>query len=176
MVGAGVIGLLIAYLCTRIAGTDVTLIDISPARAAVAEALGLSFALAEKQTIAGCDLVFHASGSPKGLELALKLCGFEGQVIELSWFGEGQTPVSLGGAFHSQRLTLRASQVGSVAPERRARWDHRRRLALALSLCADPALDILVQAQTPMADMPGRYGAILADPATLFHLISYPEA
>ena len=176
VVGGGVIGLLTAYLSQRLAKAEVTLIDANPAKAAVAKALGLTFA-APADAPTGCDLVFHASGSTDGLNLALDLCAFEATVIELSWYGDKVTPVRLGGAFHSQRLTLRASQVGSVSPaKRRAGWDYTRRLAKALSLCADPALDILVGQQTPLADLPARYGKVLSDPATLFHLIRYPEA
>ena len=175
VVGGGVIGLLTAYLCQRLAKADVTLIDANPAKAAAAGALGLAFA-APADAPKGCELVFHASGSADGLNLALDLCAFEATVIELSWYGDKATPVRLGGAFHSQRLTLRASQVGSVSPTKRARWDYARRLAKALSLCADPALDVLVGDETPLTDLPARYGKILADPATLFHLIRYPEA
>jgi hypothetical protein len=150
----------------------VVLIDVNPARRAVAEALGLAFALpgeaeGERRT------VFHASATPAGLNLALSLCAFEGQVIELSWFGDKPVAIDLGGAFHSQRLALKASQVGSVAPSHRDDWSHNRRLAEALALCADPRLDVLVQAETAFAELPSRMGAILEDPDTLCHLIRY---
>jgi NADPH:quinone reductase-like Zn-dependent oxidoreductase len=170
VVGGGVIGLLTAWLAARTC--DVVLIDVNPARRAVAEALGLDFALpgdaeGDRRT------VFHASATSAGLNLALSLCAFEGQVIELSWFGDKPVQVDLGGAFHSQRLTLKASQVGSVSPSHRADWSYNRRLAEALSLCADPRLDVLVAAETPFADLPHRMGAILQDPDTLCHLIRY---
>lgn len=172
VVGGGVIGLLTAWLAARTA--EVVVIDRNLAREAVARELGLAFAASEA-AVGDCDLVFHASGSAEGLNLALDLCRFEGRVIELSWFGDTPVGVLLGGAFHSRRLTLKASQVGSVAPSRRGDYDHRRRLEEALALCADPALDILVQDSTPFAQMPSRIGAILADPDTLCHLIRYPE-
>jgi NADPH:quinone reductase-like Zn-dependent oxidoreductase len=170
VVGGGVIGLLTAYLAARTA--EVVLIDVNPARRTVAERLGLRFAL-PGEAEGGRRTVFHASATSAGLNLALQLCAFEGQVIELSWFGDKPVAVDLGGAFHSQRLTLRASQVGSVAPSHRADWSHRRRLEEALSLCADPRLDALVAAETPFADLPARLGAILSDPDTLCHLIRY---
>jgi len=175
VVGAGVIGALTAYLAARLAQADVTLIDSNPARAELAAALGLAFA-SPADAPADCDTVFHASGSSAGLNLALSITRFEGQVIELSWFGDTPATVELGGAFHSQRLTLRASQVGSVAPSHRAEWSHRRRLETALSLCADPRLDVLVADETPFADIPHRFDEILAAPNTLCHLIRYPEA
>jgi threonine dehydrogenase-like Zn-dependent dehydrogenase len=172
VVGGGVIGLLTAWLAARTA--DVVVIDHNPAREAVARHLDLAFAVPEA-AVGDCDLVFHASGTSEGLNLALGLCRFEGRVIELSWFGDAPVGVMLGGAFHSRRLTIKASQVGSVAPSRRGTHSHRQRLEEALSLCADPRLDILVRDSTAFADMPARVGAILADPATLCHLIRYPE-
>jgi len=175
VVGGGVIGLLTAYLCARTKGTEVTLIDANPGREALARSLGLEFATPMGPLPEGCDLVFHASGTAAGLNLALSLAGFEATVIELSWFGDKPVAVDLGAAFHSQRLTLRASQVGHVALSRRARWDYRRRLTKALSLCADPRLDALVARRTPFADMPDRFAEILADPETLCHLIQYLE-
>ena len=39
VVGAGVLGLLVARLCARIPGTQVTVVDINPARAAIAAAV-----------------------------------------------------------------------------------------------------------------------------------------
>lgn len=170
VVGGGVIGLLTAWLAAK--ACDVVLIDVNPARRAVAEALGLHFAL-PGEAEGGRRTVFHASATSTGLNHALSLCAFEGQVIELSWYGDKPVQADLGGAFHSQRLTLKASQVGSVAPSHRPGWSHRRRLAEALALCADPRLDVLVQAETPFADLPGRMGAILEDPDTLCHLIRY---
>ncbi len=171
VVGGGVIGLLTAYVAA-LEGAAVTLIDINPQRRQTAEALGLAFA-APDSAPQGCDTVFHASGRAEGLDLALSLCRFEGQVVELSWFGDAPVAVALGGAFHSQRLSIKASQVGSVAPARRATVTHAQRLAGALSLCADPRLDVLVHGETPFAQMPPRMGAILGDPDTLCHLIRY---
>jgi threonine dehydrogenase-like Zn-dependent dehydrogenase len=170
VVGGGVIGLLTAYLASKTCA--VVLIDVNPARRAVAEALGLGFAL-PGEAYGDRRTVFHASATSAGLNLALSLCAFEGQVVELSWFGDKPASVDLGGAFHSQRLSLKASQVGSVASSHRKGWSHRGRLAEALSLCADPRLDVLVQTETPFADLPSRMGAILEDPDTLCHLIRY---
>ncbi len=172
VVGGGVIGCLVAYLCGRIAGAEVTLIDIEPSRGEIAKALGVGFAVAGSEPT-NCDLVFHATGKAEGLELALTLAGFESTIVELSWYGANAVTVGLGGAFHSQRLTLLSSQVGNVAPARRARWPHGRRLAMALSLCADPALDCLVANETPFVELPLKLPEILGKPGTLCHLVRY---
>ncbi len=169
VVGGGTIGCLTAWLCARLPGTDVTLFDLNPDRARVAEALGFGFGMPPE----GCDLVFHASGTAEGLALALSRAGFEAEVIELSWYGDAAVTLPLGGAFHSQRLSLRASQVGAVAPARRARWSHARRLALALSLAADARLDVLVAEATRFERLPEALPDILGRPGALFHRVLY---
>jgi 2-desacetyl-2-hydroxyethyl bacteriochlorophyllide A dehydrogenase len=172
VVGGGTIGCLAAWLCARLPATEVTLIDLNPTRTEVAAALGFGFSAADDAR-KDCDLVFHASGTSGGLALALSLAGFEGEVIELSWYGDTPVTAPLGAAFHSQRLNLRASQVGAVAPARRARWSHGRRLALALSLAADPRLDVLVEEATPFDNLPAALEEILGKPGALFHRILY---
>ncbi len=82
-------------------------------------------------------------------------------------------PVPLGGAFHSRRLTIAASQVGLVPPQRRARWSNRRRLATALALTADERLDALLTGETAFADAAEAYPRVVADPATLCHSFLY---
>ena len=160
VVGAGVVGCLVAWLCGRIPGTQVTLCDIDPSRARVAKALCVGFA-APGQAGADCDLVFHASGTPQGLSAAIALAGNEASIVELSWYGEGEVPVSLGGAFHSRRLKLISSQVGQVASSHRPRWTHRRRLEAAISLLSDPALDVLIAPAIRFEDLPKRLPDVL---------------
>lgn len=175
VVGAGVLGALVAWLCARIPGTGVELIDIDPARAALAAALGLDFRLPEAAS-ADCDLVFHASGQPAGLRSALALAGDEARVIELSWFGSQTVELPLGGAFHARRLTLRSSQVGRLPPARTPRWDTRRRLELALTLLAEPCLDALVSGESEFADLPALMQRLAYAPAgALCHRIRYPD-
>ncbi len=173
VVGAGVVGALAAWLCARIPQTSVTLIDRDESRRALAEAFGAAFARPDGELPRDCDLVFHASGEGAGLDLALSLAGFEATVVELSWYGSAPVAIGLGGAFHSRRLGIIASQVGAVAHARRGRWDHRRRLALALGLCADPRLDILLQQTTPFERLPAALPGILGRPGALLHLVRY---
>jgi NADPH:quinone reductase-like Zn-dependent oxidoreductase len=160
VIGAGVVGCLIAWLCGRMPGTQVTLCDIDPSRATIAKALGVGFA-APAETKRDCDLVVHASGTPQGLSAAIALAGNEATILELSWYGSGEAPVSLCGPFHSQRLRLISSQVGHVAPSHRPRWTHRRRLEAAISLLSDPALDVLIAPAIRFEDLPQRLPDIL---------------
>lgn len=172
VVGAGVVGALAGWIAARIPGTEVTLVDVNPARAALAAALGCGFA-APGEAAGERDVVIHASATAAGLATALDLAGREASVVEASWYGDHPVSIGLGGAFHSRRLRIVASQVGELPPARRARWTHRRRLEAALALLADPAADALLTGETAFADLPARYGAILADPDTLCHLVRY---
>jgi hypothetical protein len=173
VVGAGVVGALTGFVCRALAADDVTLVDINPARAFVAAALGLHFATPDKAP-AECDLIFHASASAAGLATALGLARDEATIIELSWYGDTAVPVPLGGAFHSRRLRLIASQVGQVAPSHRREWSHRRRLEHAIGLLADDRLDVLLEPAIAFEDLPGRLPFVLAaGSSTLCQLIDY---
>jgi len=160
VVGAGVVGSLVAYLCGQIPGADVTLVDINASRAELAARLGVGFAEPGNAS-ADCDLVVHASGSPDGLRTALELAGDEATVLEMSWYGDAAVTVMLGGPFHSRRLRLVSSQVGRVAPSHRPRWTHGRRLAAAVALLGDSRLDALLAPPVAFADLPERLPGIL---------------
>jgi threonine dehydrogenase-like Zn-dependent dehydrogenase len=176
VVGAGVVGALTGFLCRTLASADVTLVDINPGRARVADALGLRFALPDCAP-AECDLVFHASASSTGLATALGLARDEATVIELSWYGDTLVPSPLGGAFHSRRLKLMASQVGKVAPSHRREWTHRRRLEHAIALLADDRLDVLLEPAIAFAELPARLPSVLAPgSSTLCQVIDYEES
>lgn len=175
VVGGGTVGLLVAWLAARLPGCEVEVVDTVPERAALAHALGAQFAL-PAQARGQADLVVHASGRAEGLATALSLAAFEATVLELSWYGQGPVAAPLGEAFHSQRLTLKSSQVGHIATAQRGRWSHRRRLELALSLLADPALDALITHSAPFHTLP-QVLARLAGPSasdTLCQRIDYP--
>ena len=172
VVGGGVVGCLTAYLAARVPGCEVELIDVDAGRRAVAAALGARFASPE-QARPGADLVVHASGDPAGLRTALSLAGDEVTIVELSWFGDREVQLPLGESFHHRRLTLRSSQVGSIAPARRARWTHRRRLALALELLRDPALDALITSEGRFADLPSDMERLARPGPHLCHRVRY---
>lgn len=153
VIGAGVVGALVAALAADIPGADVTLVDINPARERLARRLGVRFRLPDDAP-ENCDLVFHTSGSPAGLRQALVLAGNEARAIEMSWYGTCDVELPLGQAFHSRRLSLLASQVGHPRADRAARWGGQRRLALALELLADPRFEALLEPSCAFEDLP----------------------
>jgi threonine dehydrogenase-like Zn-dependent dehydrogenase len=175
VVGAGMVGCCVARLLHGIPGAQVTLVDVDRARCEVAAELGVGFS-APADAPAGLDLVVHTSGTESGLQRALELLAPEGTVLELSWYGDKDVRLSLGGAFHSGRLRVQASQVGMVAPARRSRRTTSDRLALALDLLDDPAFDVLLTGSSPFHELPAVMSR-LADGSlpALCHVIGYEE-
>ncbi|HTV51935.1 MAG TPA: zinc-binding alcohol dehydrogenase [Steroidobacteraceae bacterium] len=176
VVGAGSIGCLVAWLLGRVPGCNVELIDTNPQRRAIADAFGIAFAQPATAT-PEADVVLHTSGSGEGLALALQLAAFEATICECSWYGTRSVSLALGEAFHSRRLVLKSSQVGSVAAAHRARWTPRRRMELALSLLADPALDVLINSEGTLEDLPHAMQRLARTPGdTIMHRVSYGAA
>ncbi|WP_431301625.1 zinc-dependent alcohol dehydrogenase [Sediminicoccus sp. BL-A-41-H5] len=163
VIGAGVVGLLCAALLARLPGVAVTVVDRDPAKAALTRAFGADFALPEEAPREQ-ELIIHASASAAGLRLALDCAGFEGRILEASWFGDAEPALPLGAAFHQKRLQLISTQVGSVSPVMRGRRSHGERMALALSLLEDARLDALLGPFVPFEDLPAALPALLDPP------------
>jgi threonine dehydrogenase-like Zn-dependent dehydrogenase len=173
VVGAGMVGCCVARLLARFPGVAVTLVDVDEGRREVAARLGADFAR-PADAAGGRDLVVHTSATSAGLQLSLELLAREGTVLDLSWYGDEPVTLSLGTAFHSQRLAIRASQVGLVAPARRGSRTTRDRLALALELLRDPAFDALLTGSSPFRELPELMADLAAGrAAALCHTITY---
>ncbi len=173
VVGAGVVGSLVAYLCGKIPGTKVQLVDVNERRATLASTLGVEFAT-PRDTWNAADVVFHASASEAGLQTALDAAGNQARVVELSWYGDRPVSIRLGAGFHPGRIQLVSSQVGGLPPERAPRWTYGRRLDTAMELLCDDALDALISGESPFSDLPETM-AHVADPSSevLCHRICY---
>jgi threonine dehydrogenase-like Zn-dependent dehydrogenase len=170
VVGAGMVGCCVAALLARYPGVDLELVDADPVRTRVAESLGVAFA-APADAATGRDLVVHATATGAGLQRSLELLAPEGTVLELSWYGRHSIDLALGGAFHSGRLTIRSSQVGTVArPDR----TYRERLMLSLELLRDARFDALVTGRSPFAQLPSVLAGLASgEIPALCHLVTY---
>ncbi len=174
VIGAGVVGCLIARLAVQLPGAEVMLVDIDPAKAGIAEALGLRFCT-DTEGLAPADCVVNASGAGAGLVAGLALAGIEARLVEVSWHGDAAVTLPLGEAFHSRRLRLLSSQVGMVAPAMRPRFDYARRMAKAMELlAADPALDVLIDGESPFRELPRTLPDLFQNGAgRLCHRVAY---
>ena len=159
VIGGGMIGSCVARLLSGIPGVDIVVVDVDRSKAALCGILGVGYAHPDDAP-SDRDLVIETSGSGEGLQLAVDSAAFEGEIIEASWFGDRGVSVQLGGAFHSQRLTIRSSQVGTIAPRRRATRTTADRLTLALDLLTDPAFDALLTGNAPWRELPAVMAAI----------------
>ena len=176
VIGAGVVGSLVAWLAASFPGTEVSVVDIDEGKRSAAEALGLDFMDAVPPDL-DADVVVHASGSQGGAAAALAAAGVEGRVVEASWYGTRAVSLPLGEAFHARRLTLRSSQVGRVPTDRAPRWSHRRRLRKALHLLDAEALNVLVSGESAFDELPAALARVSGSPAgVLCHRIRYPAA
>lgn len=164
IVGAGLLGCLLAALLSIRQDLSVYICDLLPQRSATLTEFPVSFIT----TTEGLDSVavsFHTSASAAGLQTAIDALAFEGRVIELSWFGDRDVTLSLGGAFHSKRLTIQSSQVGHVARARRASTGYAQRLGQALGHLADPRFDAFVSEEVAFDDLPEAMPRLLAPDA-----------
>jgi threonine dehydrogenase-like Zn-dependent dehydrogenase len=175
VIGAGMVGCCVARLLSRFPSVQVTLVDVDATRSDVAATLGVGFAL-PADAADDRDLVVHTSATSDGLQLSLDLLGPEGTVIDLSWYGDAEVTLSLGGAFHSGRLGIRASQVGVVSAARRTRRTAGDRLALALDLLRDPAFEALLTGVSGFEELPDVMARLTAGKlSALCHTITYGE-
>jgi len=153
VIGLGLLGCLIATVLSRQTDLTVRGCDIQHSRFDVLRDYDVTCLSPEEMPDTNIT-VFHTSASSAGLRTSLEALAFEGEVIEASWYGNREVAAPLGGAFHSRRLSIRATQVGAVAKDRRASTTHRDRLGRALALLDDPRLDVFVTGEVPFRDLP----------------------
>lgn len=160
VIGAGVVGLLVACLAQTAVAAPPLVVDPDPMRVELARALGLDAAPAASGEY---DVIIHASGNPAGLVAALGIAAFEARIIELSWYGDQPVTLPLGEAFHARRLRLIGSQVGHVAAARRATTTHAQRLAQALAMLLDQRYDLLIGPSIGFTELPTALPMLLQD-------------
>jgi len=165
VVGAGLLGWLVTALLSRRGDLTVDVTDIAPETGGIADDFQVTFVSPGAVAPEAYDVAFHCSASGAGLQTALDALDFEGRVIELSWYGDRPVTISLGGNFHANRLRIIASQVGHVAPARRASTSLRARLGAAIATLDDPRLDGLITADVGFRDLPAALPDLLGDGA-----------
>ncbi len=146
IVGMGSIGFLIALLARQVPGTQVFFVEKNPERSALAEDLGLS----PLDASLSYDVAFHSTGTEEGLQQAVDALGFEGRVVEVSWYGDRSISLQLGASFHSERKRIISSQVSRIPASLTGRWDLHRRKKLAIDLLRSlelPGMQLISLAQ-----------------------------
>lgn len=156
--GQGLVGLVTTAILSEFPLAELITVDLSADRRARSEQLGATASVhpddlgdvlelpGEASTAVdhpGADLTFELSGNPAALDAAVSATGYDGRIIVGSWYGTKPTELDLGGRFHRSRITLSSSQVSTIDPELRGRWDRSRRMDLAWQQLSESLADLL---------------------------------
>ena len=157
VVGFGVIGSLIARILSLGPAVDLEVLETSPERRRMAEAMGFRMSAPRPAGSVPYDVAFDASGSASGLQAAIDAVGIEGRIVAVSWFGAEPARLDLGGSFHSRRKRIFGSQVSFIPGVVRPRWDVGRRTDLVFRLLGRPEFDPHVGPAVLFSDLPGAF-------------------
>jgi len=146
VMGQGVVGLLTTALLSRYPLGGLITIDRYPLRRNMSTGLGIQASLDPldpqfQQKLSDllsvdvhyhrADLVYELTGNPLALDQAIQMAGFHGRVVVGSWYGTKPASLTLGEQFHRGRIQILSSQVSTLNPELRGRWNNARRTAFA---------------------------------------------
>jgi 2-desacetyl-2-hydroxyethyl bacteriochlorophyllide A dehydrogenase len=116
VVGAGPVGLLIAHAMSLVEHRETVVVDVDPARLALAASFGatpldasatnVQVAVAERTGDRGADVVFDAVGSPAAFERSLDLVRRGGRVVVVGLYA-GETIQAQLGVWWARALDLR---------------------------------------------------------------------
>jgi 2-desacetyl-2-hydroxyethyl bacteriochlorophyllide A dehydrogenase len=180
--GQGVVGLLITQLAARMGARLIVTVEPAEKRRALSLALGADFAvdpgtedaaalIREATDGVGGDVVIEASGQSAALDDAVKVAATESRVIVVSWYGTKRTALSLGDAFHRNRITIKSSQVSNLDPGLSPRWTARRRQELAADYLSELNLDDLITHTFPFEEAAAAYRLVDERPEDAIQIV-----
>ena len=155
VLGQGIVGLLLSSLLAQFPLQRLWALDGIAARRSRAlqsgvhqvcdpgsatELAALTQQLSAGEGATGADLIYEVSGAPEALNLAVALSGYTSRIVIGSWYGIKTATIALGGEAHRNRLSISTSQVSTLAPQLRGRWDKVRRASQVWDLirCLQP--------------------------------------
>lgn len=182
--GQGVLGLLATAVLARHPLEALYTVDHHPLRRERSRALGADRAFEPGADLRGAittehregaDLAVELSGNPAALDAAIEATGYDGRVLVGSWYGNKRAELDLGGWFHRSRIELESTQVSTVAPSLRGRWDKDRRLALAWDLLAGIETDAVLTHRLPVGEASEAYRLLDEHPEeAIGAVLTYP--
>jgi threonine dehydrogenase-like Zn-dependent dehydrogenase len=184
--GLGVIGLLLTRLVRRCGAAQVIGIDRMTRRRQLALDAGADVTFEPSEPVAelvrdrtsgrGADLVIEASGAAQALNEAIRIAGFGGLVVALSWYGGTFEGLNLSGEFHHNRIRIKSSQVGAINPDLGPLWSTDRRMKLALELITELPLERYVTHEFPPEQASEAYAVLDAlDEEVVQCIFAYSE-
>ena len=158
--GAGVVGLCTTRLLAEFPLAELVVVDPIENRRALAAEFEADMVCAPgaiPDRVSGADLVVELSGQPEVLDDAIETVGYDGRIVVGSWYGTKRAPIDLGGQFHRNRIELVSSQVSTIDPELRGRWDTERQFDTALNRLERMDTDALISHRIPFEDAEAAY-------------------
>lgn len=178
VIGAGVVGMLVALFAQRAGASEVAIADPSPFRRLRAECLGLA-AMTEEQAWnhakarwhhgaadRGADVVFQTRADSASLHAAMRALRPQGTVIDLAFYQGGADRLRLGEEFHHNGLNLRCAQINRVPRGLGFQWDRRRLANETVELLQARGAEIRAQLVThvvPYDDAPAFIARLVAE-------------
>ena len=158
--GQGLVGLLVTQFLRRTAARRIITVERIPARQHLSLELGadecldpahvdVALAIRERTDGRGADVVIEASGSYTALQEAIRTAAPNTTVVALSWYGGTGGALALSDEFHHNRITIRSSQVGGIAPELSATHSLSRRAEQIMDWFGELELDRLLTTFIP---------------------------
>ncbi len=152
--GFGTIGSLLCQVLRKFPAIDLHVLEPNQARCEKARSWGFNAVQAITLPEPPFDVAFNTSCHENGLQVCIDSVGYEGKVVELSWYGTQSVNINLGKSFHHFRKQIISSQVSQIPGHKLSRWDYRRRKALAFDLLKDPFFDELLTDEISFEDAP----------------------
>jgi 2-desacetyl-2-hydroxyethyl bacteriochlorophyllide A dehydrogenase len=176
--GAGPVGLCTTHVLAGFPLAELVVVEPIESRRQTARALGADRAIAPEDDVSfgtgdpsGADLVYELSGQPETLDAAIASAGYDSRVVVGSWYGTKRVDVDLGGSFHRDRIDLRSSQVSTLAPELRGRWDKSRRFEVAFDRLRALDSEALTTHRIPFGDAADAYALLDTNPTDALHVV-----
>lgn len=155
--GAGLVGLFAIASLASFPLSSVTVVEPLPGRRQLADRLGADRTVAPGESPTDADLALEVSGVPEALDEAVSAVGYAGRVVVGSWYGDKRADLDLGGRFHRDRVEVASSQVSTIAPELRGRWDRDRRMELAWEALRAMPVGELITHRVPVEEADRAY-------------------
>lgn len=169
IIGFGGIGALLALTVNQYTGINPSVLELDKNKLKKAQYLGFSMDDGD------FDIIFHTSSSNTGLQFALDHVRKDGSVIELSWYGDKQLNLHLGGSFHYNRVKLISSQVSTVSPFAPVEG-YRERKEIACQILLNDAFDEIISNEILFEDTPAHFDSLKTPgiKSALATIINYP--
>lgn len=164
VVGFGIIGALLCEVLKKFPVADITILEKNEFRYKKAQSLGFKATRSPMQPSSSVDLAFNTTSNEQALQICIDSVGFEGRVVELSWYGDQPVNIQLGSSFHHLRKKIISSQVSRIPGHMINRWDYQRRKKLIFELLIDARFDALLTDEISFDDAPDFFHQLRSGP------------